>query len=116
MAAEPLHEICTPYDDACLRSAEQLVSGKADKVGAGGQTCARSGLVADVDERAGTEIVHERQPVTTGNLSQLGQRSLRSEAHDAEGRLVHAQKHCRLRADRSFVVVGARAVRRPDLA
>ena len=46
---------------------------------------------------------------------ELGQLRALGEADHPEVRLVHAQKHGRLRADRPLVVVCASAIRRPHL-
>ena len=116
MPAQPLDELGAADDDPRLRPAEQLVAGEADEVGAGGQALARRRLALEVDEHAGAEVVHERQAVPPGDRGQLGHRRLLGEADDAEVRLVHAQQHGRLGADRALVVGGTRAVRRADLA
>src|SRR5581483_11455675 len=66
-------------------------------------------------ERAGAEVVHERQPVPARDPGQLVQPRPLAEADDAEVRLVHAQEERSLRADRALVVGGPRPVGRPDL-
>jgi hypothetical protein len=53
--------------------------------------------------------------VPAGDLSQLGGPGQLAEADDAEVRLVHAEQHCRVRADRPFVVLRACPVRRAHL-
>src|SRR2546425_13033844 len=102
MAAQFLDELGTPDDDPGLRTAEQLVAGEADEVGARSQACACCRLVTDVHERAGAEIVDEWQVVTASDFCQFPQRGLRSKADNTESRLVHAPPHRRLRADRPF--------------
>ena len=61
MAAQLLDEIGAPDHDPRLRPAEQLVAREAHEVGAGRQARASRRLVPDVDERAGAEVVDERQ-------------------------------------------------------
>ena len=61
MAAQPLDELGPADDDPGLRPAEQLVAREADEIGAGGEARAGSRLVADVDQRAGAEVVDERE-------------------------------------------------------
>ena len=74
------------------------------------------GSAADASrERAGAEVVDERQAVAARDRGELLEPRPLREADDAEVRLVHAQQQRRLRADRALVVGGARAVRRPDL-
>ena len=63
MPAEPLDEVGAAGDDPGLRPAEQLVAGEADEVGARRERGGRRRLALDVDERAGAEVVDERQPV-----------------------------------------------------
>ena len=116
MPPQPLDELGPADDDPCLRAAEQLVAGEADEVRAGGQALARRRLALEMDEHAGAEVVHERQPVPSGDRCQLGHRRLLGEADDPEVRLVHAQQHGRLGADGALVVGGARAICGADLA
>ena len=63
VAPEPLDQVGAPDDDPGLRAAEQLVAGEADEIGAGGEASARGRLVRQPHERAGAEIVDERQLV-----------------------------------------------------
>src|SRR5207302_5247324 len=104
MATQLLYEVGAPDDDPGLRPAEQLVAGEADEIRAGSEACARSRLVAEVHECTGAQIVQERQVVTMGNVCQLAQRRLRSEADDTEVGLMHAQQDRRLGSDRRFIV------------
>ena len=92
MAAQSLDEVGAADDDPGLRAAEQLVAAEADEVGAGGERAARGRLVADVDERAGAEVVEQRQAVRACDGGELLQRRALGEADDAEVRLVHAQE------------------------
>ena len=115
MAPQPLDEIGPADDDARLRAAEQLVAGEADEVGARGERLRRRRLAGQVAERAGAEVVDERQPVPPRDRRELRELRQLGEPDDAEVRLVHAQEERGLRADRALVVGGARAVRRADL-
>ena len=90
MAPQPLDEIGPPDDDPRLRAAEQLVAGERDEIRSGREACTCRGLVADVHERTGAEIVDERQLVTTRDVRELLQRRLLREADDAEVGLVNA--------------------------
>ena len=72
-------------------------------------------LALDVDERAGAEVVEERQLVPASDGRELLEPRLLGEADDAEVRLVDAQEQRRLRPDRALVVGRPRPVRRPDL-
>src|SRR5262249_20638413 len=116
MTTEALDEIRATDDDPGLRSAEELVAGEADEIGASGKGLPRGRLVADVDERARAEVVDERKPVAARDRGELLDTRLLGESDDAEVRLVHAEEECRLVRHSALVVVGARAVRRADLA
>ena len=61
VTAQALDEVGPAGDDPGLRAAEQLVAGEADEVGARRQRRGRGRLALDVDERAGAEVVDERQ-------------------------------------------------------
>ena len=113
--AQLLDQVGAPDDDPRLRAAEQLVAAEADEVGAGGERTARGRLVRELEQRAGAEVVEQRQAVPLRHRRELGDRRLLGEADDAEVRLVHAQEERGLGRDRALVVGGARAVRRPDL-
>ena len=71
MPAQPLDELRAADDDPRLRPAEQLVAGEADEVGAGGEARGGGRLVADVEERAGAEVVDEREPGSLRDPRQL---------------------------------------------
>ena len=71
MAPQPLHELRLADDDPRLRPAQQLVAGEADEAGAGGEALARLRLVAERHERAGAEVVDEREVVRGRDLRQL---------------------------------------------
>ena len=92
MPTQPLDEVGASDDDAGLRAAEQLVAAEAHEVGAVVQRHAGSRLVAEVDERAGAEVVEQRQLVTARNGGERLQPGLLGEPDDAEVRLVHAQE------------------------
>ena len=93
MPAQPLDEVGAAGDDPGLRAAEQLVAGEADEVGAGAQRSRRRRLALDLDERAGAEVVDERQLVPARDRGELLEpRRLLGEADDAEVRLVDAQE------------------------
>ena len=51
-----------PDDDPGLRAAEELVAREADEVGSRGEARGGGRLVAEVEQRAGAEVVDERQP------------------------------------------------------
>ena len=116
MPAQPFDEVGAPDDDPGLGPAEQLVAGEADEVGAGGKALLGRGLVLEMNKHTGAEVVDEREVVPARDGCELGHGRLLREADHAEVRLVHAQQHGRLRADRTLVVGGARPVRRADLA
>src|SRR5439155_1362815 len=61
VTSQLVDQIRAPHDDARLRPAQELVTGEADQVRTRRQAGACGRLVADVDERAGAEIVHERK-------------------------------------------------------
>ncbi len=90
MAAKLLDEICPADDDPRLRATEQLVARETDEIRPSCEACTRSRLVADLDERAGAEIIHEWQIVTARDARQFAQRRLLGKAHDAEVRLMDA--------------------------
>ena len=115
MAPQPLDQVGAAEDDTGLRAAEQLVAAEADEVGALLERGARGRLVAEVDERAGAEIVEQRQLVPARDRGELAQRRALGEPDEAEVGLVHAQEQRRVCAGRRVVVGRARAVRRPDL-
>ena len=115
MPAEPLDQVGAADEDPGLRAAEELVAREADEVGAGGEARRGGRLVADRRERARAEVVDERQPGAGRDRGELRERGLLGEADDPEVRLVHAQDHGRLGADRALVVRRPGAVRRPDL-
>ncbi len=115
MTPQLLDEVGAPRDDAGLRAAEQLVAAEADEVGAAGERVTGGRLVGDRDERAGAEVVEQRQVVGARDRRQLLQRRLLGEADDAEVRLVDAKQQRGVRVDRVRVVGGARPVRRADL-
>ena len=115
MAPQPLDEVGAADDDPRLRAAEQLVAAEADEVGAGGERRARRRLVGQVEQRAGAEVVEQRQRAARATAGELFERRLLGEADDAEVRLVHAEEQRGALVDRVLVVGGARAVRRPDL-
>ena len=102
-------------DDARLRPAQKLVPREADEAGARREALARLRLVAERHERAGAEVVDEREVMCRGDRGQLGQRRAVGEAEHAEVRLVHAEQEGGLRAGGPLVVRGARSVRRPHL-
>ena len=111
-----LDEVGAADDDPGLGAAEELVAGEADEIGAGGEALLRGRLVLEVHEDARAEVVDQRQPMALRDRREVGDRRLLGEADDAEVRLVHAQEHGRLGADRPLVVGGARPVRRAHLA
>ena len=115
VTAQLLDEVGAAGDDPGLRAAEQLVAREADEVGARRQRRGRGRLALDVDERAGAEVVDERQLVAARDGRELLDAGLLREADDAEVRLVHTQQQRRLRPDRAVVVGCARPVRRPHL-
>ena len=107
-----LDEVGAADDDPGLRAAEQLVAGEADEIGA-----RRPGSPSRTARPRGAPARPSRgrrraAAVAPRDRRELGDRRLLGEADDAEVRLVHAQEHGRLRADRPLVVGGARAVRR----
>ena len=110
-----LDEVGPAGDDPGLRAAEQLVAREADEVGARRERRGRGRLALDVDERAGAEVVDERQLVAPRDRRELLDAGLLREADDAEVRLVHAEQERGLGPDRAVVVGRAGAVRRPHL-
>src|SRR5438105_3324008 len=116
MAPEALDELGAARDDARLGPAEELVAREADEVGAVGEALPRGGLVVELLQHTRAEIVDERQAVARRDLGELGDGRLGREADDAEVRLVDAKECSGLQPDRSLVIGGARAVRRPHLA
>ena len=62
VAPQPLDQLGAAHDDPRLRPAEQLVAREADEVGAGGEARGWRRLTLELDERAGAEVVDERQP------------------------------------------------------
>src|SRR5918995_4094973 len=100
MTAQLLDQVGAPGDDPGLRSAKQLVAGEADEIGAGRERGCGRRLAFDVDERAGAEVVEERQPVPLRDRRQLLQARLLREADDPEVRLVNAEQEGGLRTHR----------------
>ena len=115
MPAQALDEVGATHDDPCLRSAEQLVAGERDEVGAGREALPGERLVGKLDQDAGAQVVDERQPVSARDRRQLRDGWLLREPDDAEVGLVHAQQHGGVGGDRVLVVGCARAIRRSDL-
>ena len=124
MPAEPLDEIGASDDDAGLRAAEELVAREADQVGAGRKALPGRRLVGPRPtlqqtvtwlESARAEVVDEREVVARRQGGELAGRRLLGEADHAEVRLVDAEDGGGALADGTFVVRGARAVRRSDL-
>jgi hypothetical protein len=118
---EAFHERAPPDDDAGLRPAEQLVPRKADEVDAGGDDLGHRRLVgkavrAKVDERAGAEVLHHRDPALAAEIGQLTRGHRGREADHAVVRGVHLEEEPRVGTDRFGVVAGMRAVRGADLA
>ena len=113
--AQPFDEVGAAEHDPGLRAAEQLVAGEADEIGAGRERLACGGLGLHRGDRAGAEVVHEREPVAPCNRGHLLEPRPLLEADDTEVRLVDAQQDRRLWPDRAFVVGRPRPVRRPDL-
>src|SRR5207253_6367477 len=108
MAAQALDELAATYDDPGLRTAQQLVAGEAHEICACSKRLASRWLVADVDERAGTEVVDQRQSMAQRHRGELLQARLLGEADDAEVGLVHAEQECRVVRHRPVVVGSAR--------
>ena len=104
-----------PDDDPRLRAAEQLVAAEADEIGACGERRARGRLVRQIEQRAGAEVVEQRQRARARDAGEIFERRLLGEADDAEVRLMDAEQQRRSLVDRALVVGGARPVRRPDL-
>ena len=115
MAPQTFDEIGAADDDARLRATEELVAREADEVGTRAKALRRRRLVADAPERAGAEVVDERQAGSLRDRGELAQLGPLCEPEHAEVRLVHAQQQGRLRPDRTLVVGGARPIRRADL-
>ena len=120
MAPQPLDELGISDHDPRLRPAEELVPGEADEVGTGLEALANRRLLAQQStvrrgQRAGAEVVDQRQVVPLRDLRQLGDGRKLREADEPEVRLVHPQEQRRLGPDRTLVVRGASPVRRPDL-
>ena len=111
VAPQPLDQFRSAHDEAGLRAAEQLVAAEADEIGPRGQRLLRGRFCAEVEQRAGAEIVDERQIEAPGERSELPQRGLFGEADDAEVRLMHPQQERGVRTRGAFVVVDARPVR-----
>ena len=63
MAAQTLDEVGPAGDDPRLRPAEQLVAREADEVGAGRERRRDGRLALEVGQRAGAEVVDEREAV-----------------------------------------------------
>ena len=96
--AQALDEVGAADDDARLRAAEQLVAARSRRGRAPrGERCrARTARRSSGDERAGAEVVDERQPVRARDRARArASVGLLGEADDAEVRLVHAQEHAR---------------------
>ena len=71
MAAELLDELGSADDDPRLRPAEELVAREADEIRSRPQALGGRRLVADRRERAGSEVVHERQARTLRDVGEL---------------------------------------------
>src|SRR5687767_11274324 len=115
MASQPLDEVGAADDDAGLRPTEELVAREADEVGPGTKALRRRRLVADAAERAGAEVVDQRQAGALRDRGEVAQLGALREPEDAEVRLVHPEQYGRVVPERALVVGRARPIRRPDL-
>ena len=71
MAAHALDQVGAADGEARLRSAEKLVARERDDVRARLDAGAGGRLVERLDERAGAEVVHEREPVPVGEPREI---------------------------------------------
>src|SRR6476659_2221094 len=115
MPPEPLDEIRSADDDACLRTAEELVAGEAHEVRTRAEALGRGRFVAHRSESAGAKVVDERNLVLPRHRRELAQPRLLRKSDDSEVRLVHAKQQSRVGAYRPRIVGRARAVGRSDL-
>ncbi len=93
MAFEPIDQCSAPDDDARLRAALALITGKADQVGAVCQRISHGGFSiqsvgAGVQQTAGTEVIDHRDAGLVGDGYDIGQGGLAGEANDLEVRAV----------------------------
>jgi len=118
VASDGLYEVGAPGDDAGLRSAEQLVAGEEDDVGAVVDRPAGSRFAGQVrvgQEQPRADVIDGDDAAFAAEARELGGRDLLGEADDAEVRGVGAQDQRRRRGDRGGIVAEAGAVRRADL-
>ena len=117
VAAQPLDELGAADDDPGLRAAEQLVAGEADEVGAGGEALAgRSARRRACDERAGAEVVDEREAVPAAPPRPARPRDGCSVKPTTRKFDWCTRSRTAVSGPIAALVVGgARAVRRPDL-
>src|SRR5438094_5377065 len=118
---EPRDDRAFADDDPGLRAAEQLVARERHEVDSGGDDLGHGRLVGkaprpQVDQRAGAQILHDRNAALTAELDQLAARHVRGEADHAVVRGVNLQQQRGGRADGFGVVAQVRAVGGTDLA
>ena len=109
-----------PDGESRLRPAEQLVAGEEDEVCARSQTLLRRQFVAEaecgsVEQRAGSQVVQERDAVRFGDGGDVRKRRFVGETNDAEVGTMHEQQRAGTLGDRALVVVGIGAVDRTYL-
>ena len=107
-------------EDACLRTAEQLIAGEANDIGSRGVAFLRRWLVGHAivlacQQTAAAEIVHHQQVVRVGQFAQGGKRRGFGEACYDEVARMDAQQERGAFVQRGLVIADARAVGRADL-
>ena len=115
VAAHKLDQVRSADEDPRLRATEQLVAGEADEIGTLREARGGRRLVTDCKQRPRAEVVHERDPGSSGESSELTERRLLREPDHPEVRLVHAEDESGFGTDRTLVVGGPCAIRRTDL-
>src|SRR5262245_66562386 len=108
MTPDPVQRVAPARDDACLRSAEQLVAAEADDVGAGGDALGHDRLVAQrlgqvrtigPPEPAAAEIFGDGHREPLAERSELTYRRPLGKAENPEVGRMHAQDEGRALAD-----------------
>ena len=115
MPAHALDQVGAADRDPRLWPAQELVAGERHDVCAVLERGRDGRLVPGLDERAGAEVLDERQAVALGELRQVGRAGLLREPDHAEVRLVDPQERRSAVGEGVLEVGEPRPVRRADL-
>ena len=98
-------------DEPRLRPAEHLIAAEGDDIGAepdalGHQRLLGQAISAEIDERAATQIFHDRDLVSSSDCNQLGQTHLGDKPDDFVVARVDFEEQGGFLADGLFIVLG----------